>query len=384
MTGSPKFPTDSVEEDPSLPAGTVVIEVRDGNERPLPNTGVTVGKIQQSIAKGESRSREELTTGPDGRIVLRGQETGSGFAYRVSTHTGPATFAARPFNLPQVGKGVHVILHRFETTTSLEEALILTGLVVVAELRDDRIQLDEIVTVFNRGRTAWVPDDVILPLPETFTALVAQQSMSDQGVDSVPKRGARLKGTFPPGQHQVEFRWQLPHADPWKRFLGDGEDVSILVGGPPHLAQVQAIAAVGDSIKFFVEGFPPAVVRTGQSGDRLLVTQRELQAGDPPLTDVKLQISNIPGPGRGPLFATLATLALLALGLYAHMRREIIFSWFGDESVAEHEKEELLREIAALEGARAANQVGPKTYERAKNELRRALARVLARPASDD
>ncbi len=392
ITGRPGIPADGVEETTALPAGTIVIELRDVNEQPRPGASITVGKIEQSIAKGESRTREELTTDASGKVILQNQASGSGFAYRVSTKNGPATYAARPFNLPQ-DKGVHVVLHTYETTTSLEDAVILTGLVLVAELREDRIQLDEVLTVANRGRTAWVPDDVILELPPEFTALTAQQSMSDQGIDPVPGKGARLKGTFAPGQHQVEFRWQLPRGNGWERILEgafdlksghSGSGASITIGASPHLAKVQAVAAVGDPIKFSATGFPAAVVRFGQNGDRLLVTQRELQMGDPPLKEIQLEISDIPGPGPWPFYATMLTIAFVGLGVYAQTKRERVKAWFKTDEAKHSEKDDLLRELDELETAKRKDEVGPKTYERAKREITQALAQVIQRDRAEE
>ena len=52
--------------------------------------------------------------------------------------------------------------------------------------------------------------------------------MSDQGVDEVERHARKLRGTFPPGRHAIEFRWQLP-------WSGD-KDVDFDVGMPPHVA----------------------------------------------------------------------------------------------------------------------------------------------------
>ena len=56
-------------------------------------------------------------------------------------------------------------------------------------MRDDRIQVEEVLTFYNLGRTAWQPDGVVMKLPDGVTAFSAQAYMSDQGVDEVDERG---------------------------------------------------------------------------------------------------------------------------------------------------------------------------------------------------
>ncbi len=78
---------------------------------------------------------------------------------------------------------MHVVLHVYPVTRSLASALIVCEAVVAAELHDDRIQVEEALTIYNLGRTAWQPDEVHMALPEGFTAFNSQTQMSDQGVD---------------------------------------------------------------------------------------------------------------------------------------------------------------------------------------------------------
>ena len=158
---------------------------------------------------------------------MDGLEIGSGVAYRVTVARDGATFAALPFQL-SAQRGKHVTLHVYAVTHNLLDSLVVLQGGLFAEVKDDRVQIEQVFTVFNLGKVAWVPDDVVIKLPPTFTALSAQQAMSDQGVDSVEKVGGRLRGTFAPGKHDVQFRWQLPYS-------GEKE-VDFEVGLPPHVA----------------------------------------------------------------------------------------------------------------------------------------------------
>src|ERR1035438_1484989 len=100
-----------------------------------------------------------------------------------------------------------------------------------------------------------------MALPPGEKAFGAQASMSDQGVDEV-NGAAKLRGTFSPGQHSIEFRWQLP-------WSGD-KDVDFDVGLPPHVAIARVIMAAAGDIKLSATDFPPAEVRKNAKGQTFL------------------------------------------------------------------------------------------------------------------
>jgi hypothetical protein len=219
-------PEDVEKPDPGQPPGTISVELRDADDKPVVGDVLTLGILVNSVAKGDSRKHLQGATDGQGRALFSGLETASNIAYRVSSGFMGGSFAASPFQLQQA-KAMHVVLHVYPVTRDIGGALIVCETTVAAELRDDRIQIEEALTVYNLGRTAWQPDDVRLSLPEGFTAFNAQASMSDQGVDEAGG-AAKLRGTFPPGRHAVQFRWQLP-------WSGD-KDVDFDVGVPPHVA----------------------------------------------------------------------------------------------------------------------------------------------------
>ena len=235
----------------------------------------------------ESTSRERRT-GAD-RLSSRGSRP------RATSRTASApgikagSFAASPFQLQQV-KSMHVVLHVYPVTRDLGAALIVCEATVAAELRDDRIQIEEALTVYNLGRTAWQPDDARMALPEGFTAFNSQASMSDQGVDEAGG-AAKLRGTFPPGRHAVQFRWQLP-------WSGD-KDVDFDVGLPPHVAIARVMMPALATIKLTAADFPPPEVRRDEQGQSFLVTERRLQPDDPKLSVLSIGIHDLPTPGPG-------------------------------------------------------------------------------------
>ena len=371
-TGLFQAKPDTSNDDPSLPAGSIAVEIRDADDKPMPGVEVTLGILQQSIAKGESRRHVEATTDAAGRVAFHDLEKGSQVAYRVSVARDAATFGAMPFRLP-LDKGERVVLHVYPVTHDIEGALIVMQAALFVELKDDRIQMQELLNVYNFGKTTWVPNDLVLPLPETFTALNGSQQMSDQGVDAVEKRGARLHGTFGPGRSAVEFRWQLPYA-------GERE-VDFTAGMPPHLAAAKVLVSAADPMKVHVDGFPEPMATTDPQAGRVFETQREARREDAPIKGLHVELRDIPVAGPGRIVATCLAALGVMLGLaYAatSKRRDGAARGPRTKEQAKLDRKALLLELEELERAHRAGEVGPKTYERARREIIDAIARTLA------
>jgi hypothetical protein len=366
MPGVFEPPDDTENEDATLQPGTIAVELRDPDDKPVAGETVTLGILVNSIAKGDSRQHRQMTTDALGHATFPGLDTASNIAYRVSVGYQGGAFAATPFQLSQA-KTMRVVLHVYPVTRSLENALIVCETAVAAELRDDRIHVEEALTVYNLGRTAWQPDDVRLSLPEGYTAFNAQASMSDQGVDDAGGSG-KLHGTFAPGRHAIEFRWQLP-------WSGD-KDVDFDVGLLPHVAIARVMMPATSSIKLDVTDFPQPEVRHDEQGQTFLVTERRLRPDDARLTSLAIGIHDLPVPGPGRIIATVLAAGCVALGL--------LFAAAGrrrrpgpDDRDMKAAQDALLEELAGLDRAHTVGQVGPRTYERARRELLDALARLI-------
>ena len=359
-------PEDLEQPDPTLPPGVIVVDLHDPDEKPVAHEQVTLGVLINSIAKGDSRKHLQVTTDEAGRAVFSGLEQASNIAYRVSVGYQGGAFAATPFQLQQA-KSMHVVLHVYPVTRDIQQALIVVEATVACEVREDRIQVEQALTIYNLGRTAWVPDDVRIKLPAGFTAFNTQSSMSDQGVDDV-EGSARLRGTFPPGRHSVDYRWQVA-------WSGD-RDVDFDVGLPPHVAIARVMMPATSDVKMVAEGFPPTEVRHDQQGQSFLVTERRLRPEDPKLTSIGLGIHDLPTPGPGRLLATLLAACGVAVGLVLALSGRGRASAPGE---AKSSRGSILEELVELERGRETGEVGPKTYERVRRELIDALARTLVK-----
>jgi hypothetical protein len=357
-------PEDAEAPDSSLAPGTISVDLRDADDRPVPRETVTLGVLINSIAKGDSRRHVQGTTDDAGRVLFGGLDTASNIAYRVSSGYQGGSFAATPFQLQQV-KAMRVVLHVYPVTRDLRQARIVFEATVAAEVRDERIHVEEVLTLYNLGRNAWQPDGVTLALPGSYTAFGAQAAMSDQGVDEV-NGAARLRGTFPPGRHTVDFRWQLP-------WSGD-KDVDFDLGLPPHVAIARVMMPAAPGLRIGAAGFPRAEARRDGQGQSFLVTERRVKPDEGPLSSLSIELRDLPTAGMGRWIATLLAACGVALGLAFSTSRGARGS-SGDATRAD--REALLAELADLEQAHADGDVGPQTYERARRELIDRLARTL-------
>lgn len=375
-SGDPTEPSlqaaqDIVDEDPSLPTGTISVEIRDPQERPRPKVAVRLGIVRNSVAKGEARSEQNGVTDDLGRVRFDKLEGGSQMAYRVSVGESGAQFAAPPFNLDPA-KGTRVVLHTYPVITDISRALVVMQDIVYVELKDDRVQVQQALNVFNFGKTAWVPKDVVMTLPTGFSALNGVQQMNDQNVDAVEGVGAQLKGTFPPGRHTVEYRWQAPY--------GGESSIDLQIGSPPNLAAARVMIVASQDMKVAVDGFPPPRPGRDGQGNAILETERELRREDAPMKTLRITLHDIPGPGPARYYATgLAALGVaLGIGLTWSQRR----TKRSTKAERTQERAGILAELEELERAKRDGEIGPRTYENARRELIDALARVLAAEAA--
>jgi hypothetical protein len=363
MPGVFQPPEDTENDDPSMPPGSIGVDLRDADDKPVPGETITLGILINSIAKGDTRKHVQAQTDAQGKAVFSGLETASNIAYRVSSGYRGGSFAAAPFQLQQA-KAMRVVLHVYPVARDIRDALIVCEATVAAEVRDDRIQVEEAWTVYNLGKTAWQPDGVRAGLPEGYTAFGAQASMSDQGVDE-SEGHARLHGTFAPGRHVVDFRWQLP----WS-----GErDVDFDVGLPPHVAIARVMMPATGELRLDAAGFPPADVRHDAQGQSFLVSERRLTPDDAHLDTLSVGIHGLPSSGPGRVIATALAACGVLLGVVlisAKKTRPLV-------NVGPSATDGLLQQLARLERARIEGEVGPRTYERARRELIDALARAL-------
>lgn len=351
---------------PDLPAGTVEVVLVDGEERPIPNAEVRLGILFQKIAEGESRTSKPGTTNAEGRARFDGLETGSNYAYRVTAKQGQAEYSSQPFTLRDIG--MRVLLHVFPVTSNPAEAVIGARGYFYIETRDDVFQIEVLFRVFNLSRVAWVPQDVVMSLPEGFKAFNAGDPMTDVRFELVEGKGARLLGTYSPGQHDVSFRFQVPKAAESTAFFD--------VKPPSRTAEMRVIAVTNKSMGLEVDGWEQPREDRGPRGDRVLVTRKVVGRGEPEVGAFRVVLTGLPVPDEGRWVAVLIAAAFMSLGGLAAAGKLRLVSTERLESDQARARELLLAELVALDRAKQKGEIGPNTHERAHRALVDALTRI--------
>ena len=359
---------DVSEASAALPAGVVSATIVNERGVPLAGTQVRLGILFQRIAEGESRSEKFAQADSTGTVRFADLAKGSDHAYRVTVASGPASYQTAPFNLRQ-DMGQRVVLHVFPYTPDIEKAMIGMRGYQYIETRDDVFQFEVLFRVFNVGQITWVPKDVVVQLPKGFKAFKAQEGMTDVHFEQVDNVGARLKGTFSPGQQEASFRFQMP------KFNDDSASFHMTL--PPHVAEMRVIAEASQAMNLEVDGFQPPVATANQNGQRVLVAVKQLLRRDEELRDFTATITGLPVPGPGRWVAVLVALCMAIGGAFA--AQGVFDDAAGGKDVAADKKrarEILLRELVALEAARAADKIGPRFYQQSRERLIDAVARL--------
>jgi hypothetical protein len=361
-------PPDNSEEDGTLPVGSIVATIRDAQDQPLPRAPLTLEILRNTVAKGESSDRRDVVTDSSGSARFDGLTTGSGVTYRIITKRGQATYSLPAFALNDRA-GRRAVLHAYETSSEIEEISVGMQEVAYISLKEDSIQVEQLISVFNLGAISWIADTTF-SLPPGFKAFNKQETMSDSRIDEVKGTGAALRGTFPPGRRDISFRYQVP--------LEDKARQTLRIELPPHVAQARVLAESSKSMGLEVTGFPTPQ-QTRRDGKRLLVTERQMTRNDRGLSTIEVTLTGLPTTGPGRWIAVVLALAALGVGVGYTLQK------YGDPSMDPEARgdliearEALLSEIVALERAHKSGEVGPQTYARLRAALLDSLARIVS------
>jgi hypothetical protein len=230
-------------------------------------------------------------------------------------------------------------------------------------------QFEALFRVFNVGQITWVPKDVVIKLPSGFKAFKAQEGMTDVQFEQVDGVGARLKGTFPPGQSEASFRFQLPKSD--------DDSLIFRMSVPPHVAEMRVIAEASATMNLAVDDFQPPVATANQNGQRVLVSVKQLRERNEELKEFTATLSGIPTPGPGRWLA-LAIAGCMAIGGVFAARGAFDGAAGVADVVADKKRarELLLAELMALEVAHREERIGPRSYQQSRAALIDAIARL--------
>lgn len=373
----PELPKDEVGIDPALPAGTIVARLLDAEERPLAGQEAVLDVDRNTVAQGESHEERTANVDELGIVRFDGLAIGSGTSYRIRTRRGEATFASSAFVLKEQG-GAWVVLHAYEPETALERSLVALRARLILEIKQDTVRVNHLLQFFNPGPTAFVPRGLAMPLPAGARAFNQEQS---SGLLSMVEHDGevRLEGTLPPGQAQIIYGYTLP--------LDSGPELHLNLPLPPRVLSAEVFVNAGPGMSLDVKGFKEGGKDRGPNGQSMRWAQGSLaqpRSLAEHLANVRngeldITVSGLPSSGNGPLLAVVLGAFAVAAGILQARRRGTNTERVELARELAEARDTLLDELAALERARGAGDVGPKSYERLRSALLDALARVLAR-----
>ncbi len=357
-------PQSAATPDAAIPPGTVIAEVVNAAGERLPGVEVTLVESYQSVAEGNATKERTARTDAAGQVRYDHLDRTLRYSYELRTNYQGALYQVPPFRALE-SEGTRAQLVVFPSTGDLREAFVGMRGFVYVQLREDSFQFEMLFRVFSMAQSTWIPKGVMIDLPAGFRALESEKNGDARFVET-PK-GARLEGSFPPGQRDVRLTFSVPSHN------RSSEEFHLTT--PPHVAELRVLADAAPGVTMTVPGFEPAERTTGPSNSDVWITRRMAEAGAAHLPPVAIRLSGLPvvGPERWYAVAAAALGALVALGLALRRgtNRE-------DEERADRSEAErlLLDDLVLLEAARGRGDVGERTYEEAKQELLDALARL--------
>jgi hypothetical protein len=369
----PRVPQSTLKPEPDLPPQTIVVDVIDGStDRPVPGVEITLDITERSVSKGDSKSQRRAKADGSGSATFAKLELPAVTEYRASVVREGATFAGPSFQLAQT-KAMRAIIYVFPVTRALRDATVLMRGFTYAEILDEAIQINQAYRIINLGTNAWFADNVQVQLPAGAKAF---KGGPGDVLWTVAGETASLRGTITPGQHDVSFQYQIP----W-----DGErELSLEFGILPQVQSYRIASDAPPGLQLSGNGFSEAEPTENNSGQRMLIAERSLNRPDPSFRTVTMRLANLPIRPVGRWYAVgIAGVAILG-GFYAAGRlrsaRSRVSGLTEDERVElEEAKGRLLEELASLDRAHKAGDIGPKTYERMRRNLTDALAHLLSR-----
>jgi hypothetical protein len=363
-------PQDRTSPAPELRPGTIEVHLHDEKDQPIQGMSVRLAIMKQDVAEGDSHTERSGNTDARGVFVFDGLPSGTSYTFRVNAAKDAGEFASEPIRLGESG-GQRVLLHVFPVTRDLRQALVGMRGVLFVQPREDVFHIETNFQILNIGTQAWVPNAVHVALPSGAKAFRAGDAASDTRFDRGQSGPVELLGTYPPGQREVGFQFNLDNTHEQRR--------TIRIGLPPHVAELRIVAEGARGMILTADGFPAAEPMQGQDGSRLLVTGRRLTRGDGALDFIELTLDNLPVPSLGRWYAVVMASLLVGLGMTAALKRHgpnKTHAKTVDAAEVAEAQELVLDELVTLEKLRRDERIGPRSYEETRFELLEALARL--------
>jgi hypothetical protein len=353
--------------DPTLPAGTLIVQILGEDSAPLKDVLVQVVQQFQSVARGNESTVLKKQSSADGTAQFPNLETAMRFSYSATVVRDGAEYVVPAFRFGTTGHRLRIPTYPV-TSDPRKVGIGMRGFNHV-QLRADVLQVDVMYRVINMGTSTWLPQAVNLALPEGAKAIDVGENPGSSGFK---KQGesVTLMGSYPPGQTDVQFSFQLENSNTETR--------SITLGVLPHTAELRVLSELTPDLSLSVSpGFEATQTADGPSGKQVLITRRLMKPGEEALKEVTITLSGLPVTGPGRWYAIAIALIILSVALVGISKGRS-----GDEVDEEKKRarKTLLTEIVVLERAFQDGIVGPRTFEQTKREILSALARLESLP----
>lgn len=368
--GAPRGPTSA--DSPELPPGTLQVLLVDPSGQPVMGQQVNLEILKSSIAEGDSSTHKQGISDPLGTVTFSALPTTTDFSFSVTVEASPAKFMSGTFALRR-NMGRREVLTLYPITRDQTQAQVVGRGVIAVHPRDDVFVIDVLYQLINIGKVAWVPEGLVLRLPEGWKAFTAQESATDTRFEEAAEVGAKLLGTFPPGSQEVGFRFQLPNP----------HQASFSTKLPlfPRTIEMRVIVDAASSMTLEVPGYGESFPDRMRSGQRVLVAQKSyLERRERSPDSLSVTIGGMRTKGNGHLVALALALCIVGYALW-HAWQAPRQRKGPSEVVAvdlQQAQELLLGELVALEGIYRDKGIGTKAYDQTRRALLTSLARLQA------
>ncbi len=356
-----------VVDDPSIPRGTIVLQVRGPGGRSPSAANAKLKIRHQTIASGTTTTPKVVPIDAQGNARFDGLTIGSEWAYSLTLDYAGVPYEVPMFQLSaQAGKRLE--MNVFDTTGDLDAALVGVRAIIFVEPQEKAFAVEQLFQFANLSDKTWRSDGVVISLPRGFKAFNEGEEHGTLAVTELPGRGFKLTGYASPGSTQVVVRYQVP--------FGDEETLRIAFGMPPRVAHLRVIGAIPSSMTIRADGLPPPEASEGENGRHMQVAEGFVQPGGDQIESTVVVLTGLPTQGSGRWIALgLCGLAVVSgLGVAAGKKEPPA----NEAMNAEAARKALLQELEGLERAHRAGDVGPKTYEHTRRTLIDRLAALLA------
>lgn len=371
--GSEGAPTD----DPSLPAGSIVVQAQGLGPEDLATLEASLVEWHQAKDEATRTVRAKTRLDATGSAQFTGLAASMDVSYGVVVEHEGVSHASPSFRLgARAGKRVPIRV--FPVTTNMDEALVGVRAILYLEPRDQHVYVEQLFQFTNLSGHTWRAHPMPVQLPANALTLVEAEPPGPLEVKPVPGNGVMIEGLVPPGTTDVTFQYQLPYPS--------SDTLSLDVGMPPRVGSVRVMAGLGPGLSLHVAGLGPPSATRNEQGQRLLLVEHAVPAGADQVEKLSLAVSGLPTGLLARQLGIGLTFLLMVGGIAAAVVGRRRVSEDPSPQSTTREREALLDDIRRLEERLAGGKVSRPQYESDRNALLDRLAetfRETSGPALD-